>query len=356
MNQRGKNIGIEIYRIYFTSVIALHHFRMYSDAFPFGGGYMATDFFFILSGFLLYISNQKKNSDTWLYLKNRYLHLFCSLFFCNCCLLLFSRYTIAYKVSGGIWGVIRESLMLEVGKLDSSDRFNVPTWYLGVMLFVSAFVWLLLSKNSKTEERQWRVFVLTIVGLVVYGVIIFIKGYGNIYSNYSLISIVESYTRGFCGMICGVCLACIEQINIKTYQIFNNNVIRIGILGLILLCDTYLLLWRDGYNRWDFIVYLWIIINVLVITVCRIRLRVEWCNLMCYWGKIAYFVYIIHFPIARIVTSMRLFGEIDWKICSILFLIICWGAATVFERTYCLVSILSRKYFVNKLLTGVDDD
>ena len=45
------NIALDISRILFTTFIMLHHFRGYSDVMPYGGGYMATDFFFMLSGY-----------------------------------------------------------------------------------------------------------------------------------------------------------------------------------------------------------------------------------------------------------------------------------------------------------------
>lgn len=49
-----KKQGVELYRFIMTIIICLHHFRLYAETtLPYGGGYLAVDFFFILSGYII---------------------------------------------------------------------------------------------------------------------------------------------------------------------------------------------------------------------------------------------------------------------------------------------------------------
>lgn len=79
-----KNLYIEFLRIILTMAVCLHHFRLYSNALPYGGGYIAVDCFFIISGYYLsrhLIESAKGKEESMMdYVRQRYKRLFRNIF------------------------------------------------------------------------------------------------------------------------------------------------------------------------------------------------------------------------------------------------------------------------------------
>ncbi len=71
----AKNDRIEMYRILFTLLIIVHHFQNSYDLKLVSYGWIAVDFFFILSGYFLGESLGKAIS-LFAYLKNRIMRLY----------------------------------------------------------------------------------------------------------------------------------------------------------------------------------------------------------------------------------------------------------------------------------------
>ena len=332
--KQSKNLTIELARVFFTTVIMLHHFRMYSDALPFGGGYMATDFFFILSGVFIYSAYQHTDSVT--YIRKRYIRLISEYLPLN--LLLMVIYTVVFKLSynSSVWEIIRENLMLELLVPDSSARFNTPMWYLGYLLIGSLIVCIAL----RVFHKRFRPRVSIMIGMIplfLYVVIMAIHGNGNVYPQYQCVFDIYPLIRSISGLSIGCFLgyAVVKRSSKSfSYSFF--------IILLILLTDIYLLIWVNGYTRYDILVYIFVIINVYVISAHKTEVNnVQIKKMILLIGRSSYCAYIIHFPIARIITAYNIFTNIDWKLYSLIFVIMIW--------LFAIISSNSLRYIITNL-------
>ena len=150
-----RKLSIEVLRIWFTICICLHHFHMYSENLPFGGGYLAVDFFYMISGFYLMdnFSRQKETSfnicTLGRYIKKRYIRLwpdYLWAFLMTLCIkIVLGR---AFKYTN-IWMLIQELLMVDFNFSSVSTRINPATWYCSYLLLTSIIVYVLLSFRKK---------------------------------------------------------------------------------------------------------------------------------------------------------------------------------------------------------------
>lgn len=336
----SKNLTIELSRVFFTTVIMLHHFRMYSDALPFGGGYMATDFFFMLSG--LFIYSTYKHTDSVTYIKKRYIRLISEYLPLN--LLLLGIYICVFRLKYPIstWEIIRENLMIEIMIPDSSARFNAPMWYLGYLLIGSFVVYISLKICDK-NHRPKILIMLGMMSFILYVILILIHKNGNIYPQYHCIFDINPLVRSISGLSIGCLLGfATTRSNIK-------HNISLSTIPFILLIDVYLLMWLDGYTKYDILIYVFIIINVYIVNIHKTRISNSLTlKMILIAGRSSYCAYIIHFPIARIITEYRIFCNIDWKLYSLIFVIMIWLLAIFLSSilnkiiSFLLVVILHR--------------
>lgn len=340
----NKNLIIEVARGVFASIIVLHHLRMYSADLPYGGGYMATDFFFMLSGYLLFRSS-KKNTGMRLtqYFRRRYVQLVIPLVICNSILVVIEHILTNYELQNGVVGFIRENLMVEFFISDSNQRYNGATWYLGIMMMVSIVIWIIMVID---KEKHGFLLGFCALSILAYAVTILYVGCGNIFAAKSTFFDWNSFLRGCSGMSCGLLIALAEE---KFECEYNKQIYYIGCL-ILMITDSYLLLWGTSYTRMDIFVYFLLVCSLFVFT--RIKyFSYSWLNLfITKIGKASFVVYILHFPVARIFTNIRLFDGLDWKVYSILFLLIVWG----FSIVVCDISELI-KNVINRRLSDLKE-
>jgi len=347
-----RNISFDIYRIMFTTFILLHHFHMYSDELPYGGGYMATDFFFILSGFLMYKGFDKEEGEhksLLSYLGKRYVRLFVPLVVCNLLLLLVATIIYGFSLPGGIGGFIKENLMIEIMVSDSNRRFNPPTWYLGILLLASAVIYavLLLSRNAKSQKLI-RTVVFGILFLTYLG-IIFVNTNGNIFPQYSAVIDINSAIRGISGTAVG---ALIGGMKVEA-----NIPLRKSVMYVVFpLFFAYMLLWENGYTRADILIY---VVVALAIWMCSIEAKkpeeqmdnngpegllagaIKGIKLV---SSASYIAYLIHYPLVQIMAKRDVFAGLDWKIYSVIYLIIIWLLAIVVDAGIKAVGKVGKAY------------
>ena len=324
------NAAIDVYRVLFTTLIMLHHFRIYSDTLPYGGGYMATDFFFMLSGLLIYEGFLKKQQqycdDSYLksigkYIIKRFKRLVIPLTVCNLFMLLISYLVIDYRLPLGIKGFVKETLIFEIFTCDIADRFNPPSWYLGILLMTSV-VWLTFLVYTEKKSKNLK-FIFCMVLFALYMGQIYIKTSGNIYIEHAAILNWLALLRGGCGIGVGISIADIRQ----RYDYNGYSSLNRIIFALLIFVYLYLMAWRDGYNRSDIAVYVTIIIGVFVCSKDLAFRNRMISDVIKIFGKASYYAYIVHYPLVRILSYVRPFEGLDWKIYSCIFIVIMWSIA-----------------------------
>lgn len=158
MNNKTYSWQIDIYRILLIVGVCLMHFEgqyFDSDHRIFEGMYLAVDFFFILSGYLLYRTYQsKKYENAWSFTKPKIIRFFPYSFIMLIC---FWTAKIAQDILAGIGthdlllnivhtvlGGTYELLFLHM--FLPAYAFNGPTWYISVLLVVGYVYYYLLCK------------------------------------------------------------------------------------------------------------------------------------------------------------------------------------------------------------------
>lgn len=174
--RKARNGKIELLRFVFAALIVAHHSRFVvgDESAVFLGGSLAVEFFFLVSGYLMMASVERRwtapealGSETAGFLFNKAKRLYPDLFFSyGIGLAVYSlakKYTLrqALRLAGkSIGGVF---LLWSTGLEQSS--INVPLWYMSAMLLVMAVLYPLLRKWPDMVSHV----VCPLVGLVLLG-------------------------------------------------------------------------------------------------------------------------------------------------------------------------------------------
>lgn len=321
--KQSRQQGVELYRFIMTAAICLHHFRLYSPTvLPYGGGYLAVDFFFILSGFFLYAHSQKHLTDNTMqafrrtvsYTVNRYKRLFPQYILT----LLFSIliYVFIIRTDMGparIGAFISKIFMLDGIYVHTQLDIMPQGWYCSVLLAVSALVYFFNVRWSPTFAKRSA----PILAIAIY-IALFLKyGHLNLYTQYGI-----GLTVGFFRGAAGLCLGCaLGNIMRKPAEMHEKQPwISIVLFAGLTAITLYALLWNNGYNKSDFLllpVFIIILYFLLGNTFINGSLDIPIFGRL---GEISYTMFLIHHLIAVLFDYYNWFRTCDWKAASIIYL------------------------------------
>ena len=148
-----KILNFEFLRIVFTFSILWNHFA-WRFGFYAHHTYMAVEFFFILSGFLLLLTFRPERTAVD-FIKNRWIRFAPLVYFGVVMDLLFERTIDGSKLFADIFFYTRTGLYTENG-------YNPPSWYVSVLIIVSLF-YLYLIKHFKEEVSNLIIAVITVL-------------------------------------------------------------------------------------------------------------------------------------------------------------------------------------------------
>ena len=169
-----KNYEIEILRLIFSVAVVLYHLRIFAgeaDFVLFKSGYLAVEFFFILSGYLMAKSAQKailnktiENNTTTLgketagfilsKIKGFYPYYILAFIFSYVVQHLMRPNVQLSNIFEHIKGALFEALLIRESGLGTNELYyNGVTWYLSVMLIVLFALYPVIRKYKDTALK-----------------------------------------------------------------------------------------------------------------------------------------------------------------------------------------------------------
>lgn len=287
-NALTKNNSITLWRIFFAYVIATFHLLNsygYSTSL-----YLATDFFFIVSGFLLAydISRNKYENALMMIIhkiKNYYPHYIFSLLIA---LIVFQILGLGPRFDYKSFCL--EVLMLQMAGVNLTTLINVPTWYISVLLIASFFIFYLY----KFHRRLYVEFIIPLFCLITGSW--FWRNYGNLRHSTLGLDITEGIywnkplLIGF-GML---------SIGVLIYEIFKKVNISECVFGggwrvieCLLLIGSMILAMLFKHNVTDFAFVTMIALGVLI---AFINGECKWADngVIKYFSKLSFSIYLNH--------------------------------------------------------------
>lgn len=313
-----KNYNVELLRLFLTVAICLHHFRLYSSALPYGGGYIAVDCFFIISGYYLgrHIGDKRNREEhVQNYIWARWKRLYPDYIIAFGIAFLFRVITgVISKWNGGN---LREALMIEFWCVNIEERINPPDWYCGYLIMASGIVYLFIRYFT---NKKFVKYITGITVTLLYLVFMCSYSHINIYPQYQTVLSI-AIVRALAGLLLGYFIYLLAGNSydiIKKYsKIVGLFLIPFSVIGL-----AYILLWDNSIPYMDYLaILLFVILFYFVIEAPMEYKSTLIKKTMTFMGELCYVIYLNHYLVAFIFNKYSLFRGLDWKVTSLFFLI-----------------------------------
>lgn len=331
MNSKCRNLEIEILRIWCTIAVCLHHLRYCSETLPYGGGYIAVDFFFMVSGFYLrqsYVEKKMTSMGGIEFFKKRYIRLYKDYIIAFVIALLISLSIFGMEISDNISWYIREAFMVELGNVESSLRMNPPDWYCGYLLLASVIVFIFQKKT-----KRWIGSLSFFGGVIIYILLAVTQGHLCIFPLSEGINWL-AVLRAIAGLLIGVFIFEVYK-NKNSIQV-SKVVLKILFFGGITII-SYILFWDTAFNITDYIVLpifaILIYVSQLIETNCLLIIEDKIWKIL---SQLVYIAFLNHYVIVKLINYYKLFSYWDWKLISAFYIF------TVFVLSYLLLRIRER--------------
>ncbi|GEM_PF-3486939 len=285
-----KNNSIYLWRIFFTYVIAFYHlnnaYRDYS-----GGWYIAVEFFFIVSGYLLcqkVLSDIDKFNPVKYTLK-RWLYFIPVYIFSAFLMIVYNAVTNSELINLKWFISLRRYLkdFVLLSTVFSSESANFTGWYLCSLLIGTLVVSSLLKYfNKKTLQFVFPVISIVIYLLLVkYGgcfdIITYFEYFGGEYANYMYL------LRGIAGM----CLGGFAYIVLKDKTLGEYNRIIETILAVIVLLVSF-----NHGRKWTDMIWV-IMLCMLVILAFKDDVSIAENRIVRFVNDLTIHIYLNHYVV-----------------------------------------------------------
>lgn len=255
--------SIDFCRLLFTMGVCLMHFESaYFDSEHriFEGCYLAVEFFFILSGYLLQRSIESgKYNQAWDYVKARVMEFFpYSCFMLLCYWIWYVRQDVlsgltyietAWNGIGMFFHAVYEILFFQM--FLPSGMWNGPIWYISVLIVIGGIYFWALGKYGKAEQKE-------ILLLLIIGIYMFLnQAYAglDIHTGATpVLKIAPGVVRGIADM----------GVGILSYQLSKNWSNKKNLVTVISIFCIMAIMFQFPHTRLDFVIILfmvWFIIN-----------------------------------------------------------------------------------------------
>lgn len=347
--KNNRNGAIEFWRFILIIAIGIMHFsNSYYGASPYlGGAYVATEFFFLVSGYLLMASflrnkERKETISAWRYtvrkIKNLYpcyllsfLALFCFIMI-NDKVNLMEWFT---NLGQSVW----ELMFLQISGLKGFRLFNYPAWYISAMLIAGYFIYALLE----VDEKRFVKILMPLSILIIYTN--FSKNAGNIdvWGGAKILDISDALMRAFAGMSLGG-LSCYAARSIQKRVFSNASKYILSVLELMAFLLAFCLMNQVGHTQTDFyIIFLFFLGITLSFSNQTFTAKVFSMQLFQSLGKISYPMFLNQILVISIIGTYV--TGLPYRQGVILFLIILLIISAIEVLLLKLVSRLKNQAF-----------
>lgn len=216
--------SIEAFRFFFMLIICIWHYNGPNGFLK--HGYLCVDFFFILSGMLLYNTFCNKSINALDYTIIKIKRLFPEYFLCML-LLYVGKFLNGRSFSfNEIYQFISELLMLQtVGLWDNG--MNWSTWYISVLVYGGMLVYAILKYQKELALK----IIFPIIILLGYTHIFCKANHIEIWGNSTIIS--YPLLRGICDMALGVIIMAIHKSKLSSLNM--KQIILLDIISIFSL-------------------------------------------------------------------------------------------------------------------------
>lgn len=335
--------SIEAFRFVFMLIICIWH---YQSTKALAHGYMAVEFFFILSGVLMFFSSNKEYAlGTFDYTMKKVKR------FAPDCLLLIVYVNLRHMILPALLGrkeldvswllqALPESLFLQNTGIYTGG-VNFPMWYVSVLLFGGAFVYALLRFNKRLALS----IILPMIVLVGYTYIFSMDKRGRIDSFDLHGGIYTPMLRGVCGISLGVVLGYIFVLKKQYIQCVKTWVIdALGMISLCLFLIFAIFPTSQSYDRYLLIVVPFLLLACFMESSLFNKLFENKCWAIlggCSWQMLVYHGRII-IPLYVLLKTAFKFAIPLW-LDLLLFSIVCVGVSAFFKMLVPKITLMVRK-------------
>mgnify|MGYP005796909517 CR=1 FL=1 len=267
MKNKTLHNSIYLWRIVFTSLIALLHFNnIYSLGYTrfdiVGGQYIAVEFFFIVSGYLMYksfLNSKDKKSFFKEYSKKRFFRLFPIFisaliinffFYCN-----YNHMDIIHSFTLFI-DCFFEFILMSMSGLNNNIIINGPGWYVSALL-ISCFI---ISYFLSYHEESYTKFIMPISIMIIYSYFYRKAGGIGVYSQTEFFYLNHALMRAIAGLNLGIL-----SYNLSNYiKKFNFNYLLLSIIEFLLFISVIISSFIVERNNTDFVKILVIFLGVSI--------------------------------------------------------------------------------------------
>lgn len=309
IKKQQKNNSIEFFRFLFMLLLAIWHFKLINF---FHHGYLVVEFYFILSGFLLYQSFLRKNIGTIQYtlkkIKRFYLEYLIAFLLIYLLNLYYMRFSFSFLsieyVFDNVIRIIPELLFLQDMGIFRGG-FNYPLWYLSVLIVGGGLLYGMLN-----TIRQITINI--ILPVLIIGVYTYLFSFDKFFlENWDIVGCFPlPLLRGIANISIGILVCHLYSNNADSITRYKTllNLISIPCFFLFIL----LMFSVQSYDQ-----YVLIFIPVMILA-CMIP--DTWVNKVfssSFWskcGSITYEMYLLHAFIVYLYTSCVEYEIINNKI------------------------------------------
>lgn len=289
---KNKTVSIEALRFVFMVVIAVWHFSRIN---PFTHGYIAVDFYFLLSGYLLYGSYVRHKYDALKYTVEKlkrfypeYIFVFVIAFLMKLNLLLRDSDALTLFLNAISEGLLINSVGVFGGGV------NPASWYISVLMVGGGILYAVLHWNKKVALSI--MFPLLVLFSYTY-----LMGFGGSLEQFANDGFISpSLLRGMAGMALGAVLAAFKERFSESLEKRRVVLDVACLLAVVIMCIV--LFSSKHYDRFALLAFSVLIISCFVPStlINRIFKSAIWVKL----GVITFEMLLVHCPIIWVVNNL----------------------------------------------------